>query len=328
MEVIDKWFAIVNPISGKGKGLLDWPMVSKLLRDNGIMPDFVFTEHRYHAIELTVEAISKGYRRIMAVGGDGTMHEVVNGIFIQKAVPTTDILVAAISVGTGNDWTRMYGIPRQYAEAIQAIVKGHSILQDVAVASYYESLYNQHRYVANNAGCGLDAVVNRRCFRMKERGYRGRLLYLWSLVQSVFTYRSTRMKIWVDDRLVWNSNALSATFGIGKYNGGGMMQLPYAEPDDGLLDLTVIGRLSRLEIVRHAHALFNGKIYEVKKVRHWQGRKIRIESVPTVEFEIDGEPSGEQPIDVEILEKAIHIIVSEQFIRQREKSAAKQISKD
>ena len=196
-------------------------------------------------------------------------------------------------------------------------------MQDVAVASYYESLYNQKRYVANNAGCGLDALVNRRCFRMKERGYRGRLLYLWSLVRSVFTYRSTRMKIWVDDKLVFNSNALSATFGIGKYNGGGMMQLPYAEPDDGLLDLTVIGRLSRLAIVRHARALFNGKIYEVNKVHHWQGRKIRIESTPTVEFEIDGEPSGEQPIEAEILEKAIQIIVSEQFIRQREKKAQK-----
>ena len=74
------------------------------------------------AIELAVAAVNNGYRKIMAVGGDGTMHEVVNGIFIQKTVPTTEVLVAAISVGTGNDWTRMYGIPRQYAEAIQAIV--------------------------------------------------------------------------------------------------------------------------------------------------------------------------------------------------------------
>ncbi len=320
MEIIDKWFAIVNPVSGRGKGLSDWPMISKLLRDRGIMPDFVFTEHRYHAIELTVEAIGKGYRKIMAVGGDGTMHEVVNGIFIQKSVPTTDVLVAAISVGTGNDWTRMYGIPRQYAEAIQAIIKGNSILQDVALASYYESRFNQHRYVANNAGCGLDAVVNRRCFAMKSKGYRGRLLYMWSLVRSVFTYRSTPMKIWVDGELVVNSNVLSATFGIGKYNGGGMMQLPFAIADDGLLDLTVIGRLSRLAVVRHAGALFNGRIYDIKKINHFRGRTIRIQSNPSVEFEIDGEPCGEQPIEVEIREQAIRIIVSEQYLKEREKA--------
>ena len=81
-----KWFVVVNPISGSGKGLDDFPLISKLLRDNNIRSEAVFTEHKYHATELTVSAINSGYRHIIVVGGDGTLHEVINGLFIQKVV--------------------------------------------------------------------------------------------------------------------------------------------------------------------------------------------------------------------------------------------------
>ena len=83
MADTSKWFAIVNPVAGSGKGLEDWPLISKLLRESNLMPDYVFTERKYHAIELAVEAVNKGYRKIIVVGGDGTIHEVVNGLFIQ-----------------------------------------------------------------------------------------------------------------------------------------------------------------------------------------------------------------------------------------------------
>ena len=116
METFDKWFAIVNPVAGSGKGLSDWPLISKLLRDHHIVPEYAFTERKYHAIELAVEAVNNGFRKIMVVGGDGTIHEVVNGLFIQKAVPTTEVLVGVIAVGTGNDWIRMFGIPRKYSK--------------------------------------------------------------------------------------------------------------------------------------------------------------------------------------------------------------------
>ena len=76
-----KWFVIVNPVSGSGRGLADLPLISKLLRDNGIQHDSVFSEHKHHAAELTVSAIESGYRHIIVVGGDGTLHEVINGLF-------------------------------------------------------------------------------------------------------------------------------------------------------------------------------------------------------------------------------------------------------
>ena len=154
MENTEKWFAIVNPVAGSGRGLTDWPQISKLLRDHHIVPEYAFTERKYHAIELAVEAVNNGFRKIVVVGGDGTIHEVVNGLFIQKVVPTQDVLLSVIAVGTGNDWIRMFGIPRKYSEAIRAIVEGHSFLQDVGKISYYQSSYKQTRYMANVAGVG------------------------------------------------------------------------------------------------------------------------------------------------------------------------------
>lgn len=318
MEITDRWFAIVNPTSGTGKGLRDWPMICKLLRDNQITPEFAFTERRYHATELAVEAVNNGFRKIMVVGGDGTIHEVVNGLFIQKAVPTTDILLSVVSVGTGNDWIRTFGIPVKYAEAIQAIVAGYSFLQDVGEVSYYESKYRQSRHIANVAGCGLDAVVNRRCNEMKMKGRSGRFLYLLGLAKAFISFHAKKMKIWVDDKLVVNESVLSATVGIGKYNGGGMIQVPLAIADDGLLDLTVIRRVNKLSILYRAKALYNGHIYDIAQVSHHRGRTIRIESVKPIELEADGEMLGESPFELKTVDKAIRVVVTEDFLAKHD----------
>ena len=119
----ESWMVIVNPKAGSGRGLKDWPVISNLMYNSGLKFTCVFTEHKFHAIELTVSAVNNGYRHIVAVGGDGTIHEVVNGIFIQKAVSTTDIFLAVIPTGTGNDWIRMYGISATYSEAVEALVQ-------------------------------------------------------------------------------------------------------------------------------------------------------------------------------------------------------------
>ena len=155
-----QWFAIVNPVAGNGRGLDEFPRISKLLREQQIHCEAVFSEHKFHAVELTVEAVRRGYRRIIAVGGDGTLHEVVNGLFIQQVVPPSEVLLAVIAVGSGNDWIRMFGIPQNCADAIRAIREEHSFLQDVGVVSYEEAKYRQSRYMVNVAGacyCALAA---------------------------------------------------------------------------------------------------------------------------------------------------------------------------
>ena len=162
MAASHKWVVIVNPVAGDGRGLDDFPQISKLLREQEIDYEPLFTEHKYHATELTVSAVKQGCRHLIVVGGDGTLHEVVNGLFIQQEVDPKEVLLAVIAVGTGNDWVRTVGIPARYSEAIRAIKEENRFLQDVGVVSYEESLYRQSRYMANVAGAGLDALVVKR----------------------------------------------------------------------------------------------------------------------------------------------------------------------
>ncbi|MCD7962816.1 MAG: diacylglycerol kinase family lipid kinase [Rikenellaceae bacterium] len=314
IDTANRWFAIVNPVAGKKKGLLDWPQISKLLRDNKIPFDFAFTEKKFHAIELAVEAINNGYKKIVVVGGDGTIHEVVNGIYIQNKVPQPDITIAVIAVGTGNNWIRMFGIPRKYTEAIKAIVDGYTFLQDVGVVSFYKSNFPHKRYMANVAGIGFDAYVNKKYNRLKDEGKRGQWLYLWSTLKSDLRYKSTNVKIFIDGHETVNEKVYSAAIGIGKYNGGGMLQNPDAIANDGLFDMTVIRKLSTIRVLSNFKALYNGLIYKAPEVSLHRGKNIKIESDPEIAIEVDGEALGYSPFEFDILEKGVKVIVTEKFI--------------
>lgn len=310
-----RWFVIVNPIAGSGKGLDDYPLISKLLRDNNIKCEAVFTEHKCHATELTVSAIDAGYRHIIVIGGDGTLHEVVNGIYIQKSVSPQDITIAVISVGTGNDWIRMFGIPRRYSEAIRAIKEGYTFLQDVAAVEYEESHYRQVRYMANVAGIGFDAAVIRRIQNQKAKRRLGKTAYLWCMIRSFFSHKSTGVKIWVDDELIYNNLLFSMAIGVGKYNGGGMQQLPDAVADDGLLDITLIKPLHWWHVLFRIRRLFNGTIYSIGHVLYAQGEKIRIESTPEAPLEVDGELLGGTPIEFSVRHREVRVIVNKSFLK-------------
>lgn len=313
-DLTDRWFVIVNPVAGSGRGLIDFPQISKLLRNDDIRHDAVFTEHKHHATELTVTAANQGYRRIIVIGGDGTLNEVVNGLFIQKAVEPCEILLAVIAVGTGNDWVRTFGIPQHYSEAIRAIREERSFLQDVGTVTYTESHYTQTRYMANVAGLGFDAHVISTFNHLKMKGYKGGWMYLYSILKSYFRYKSSGARIWVDDEVVFNDLMFSLAIGICKYNGGGVQQLPNALADDGLLDLTIIRPVHWWHIVFRLKKLFNGDIYQIGHVIHAQGRKVRIEAAPSIQLETDGELMGGTPVEVNIRQRAIRVVVTREFL--------------
>ena len=296
-----RWFVIVNPVAGGGRGLDHFPLISKLLRDAGIQTEPVFTEHKFHATELTVSAVKQGFRRIIAVGGDGTLHEVVNGLFIQQTVDPREVLLAVVAVGAGNDWIRTFGVPNRYQDAIRAIKEGHSFLQDVGVVSYEEAHYRQHRYMANVAGMGFDAMVVKKYAHLKKKGHSNKWLYTWCMIRSFFSYKSTGVKVWIDDRLVYNNLLMSIAIGVCKYNGGGMQQLPEAVADDGLLDVSLIRPVHFWHILFRFRYLFNGGIYRIRHILQERGSRIRIESSPEISVEVDGELLGESPLEFSVL---------------------------
>lgn len=313
---------MVNPRAGGGKSVVDWPIISRLLNKYDIHYSHAFTEYKYHAVELTVQAIVKGYRNIIAVGGDGTLNEVVNGIFIQKTVSPSDITVGVIGDGTGNDWFRMYEIPHNYEECVRAIKNKRVFKQDVGVAEYYESSVRHTRYFINAAGVGFDAEVARRTNRLKDLGKRGALLYILSLIKALIRYRSTRINVKVDGKH-FQHTVFSLTIGICRFNGAGMMQVPFALSDDGLFDVTIIKKISKLNVVANLPRLYNGTILKHSRVLGVRGKSIEIMSIPAVGLEVDGESLGETPLKFSIMQQALSVIVGEQF-NQSKLTAKKQ----
>ena len=156
--------------AGGGKTKKDWPYISQLLQREGIRYEPSFTDHRLHASIIARNKIKEGYSKIIVVGGDGTMNEVINGVFAQKRIHTTEVMLGMISVGTGNDWARTFNIPSDYEGAIRTIKEQKTFIQDAGLVSYLKNGKEWKRYFINIAGMGFGARVVERANRSKEKG--------------------------------------------------------------------------------------------------------------------------------------------------------------
>ena len=306
-----KWYFIVNPNAGSRKGVRDWPKISRLLRESGIPYEKVLTTHRGHAIDLAIDCIKLGYRRIAVVGGDGTLNEVLNGIIIQKDIDPKEVLLGMIPVGTGNDWCRSFNIPFDYKKALEVIMQEKTFVQDVGKVTHYHHDKSEIRYFMNVAGMGYDALVNKKTNMMKDKGGGGPLTYFYFVFASLFQYRFMEAVIEVDGEMVFKGEIFSMNVGICKYNGGGMMQVPHAVPDDGLLDVTLIKKAPKYMVIQHVRKLYDGSLVNLPFVKTFKGKEIRIRSTGRIFLETDGESLGHTPFTFEIIPLGIKTVVGQ-----------------
>jgi len=302
-----EWLVIINPNAGRRKGSRDWKKIRSLLVKHGFNFHEISTERPGHATEISKKFIEEGYKRIIVVGGDGTLNEVINGLFQQTRYPTIEITFGMISIGTGNDWGRMLKIPVDYEEAIITIKECKTFIQDAGIVSYRDDDNNVDRYFVNIAGLGFDAIVTKKANRLKERGKGGPLLYFATIFSSLLNYRYVNAVINIDGKN-YKNKIFSMNIGIGKYNGGGMMQVPGAIADDGLFDLTVINKISKPDIIMSLRKLYNGNIVHHRKVETFTGRSISIDSDTKILLETDGESLGHTPMEFQIIPKSVQVI--------------------
>ena len=307
-----QWYVIVNPHAGSKKTQADWPVIKNLLINEGLDIECVFTEHQYHATDLTKKAIQdNGYKKIIVVGGDGTLNEVLVGIFLQNKHKTTDIIIGVISVGTGNDWGRMYGMPQEYHEQIKIIKASRTFLQDVGKVSYFHRGKEEMHYFMNIAGMGFDALVAKKTNIAKQKGAGGVLTYLINLLSGLFQFSHNFIEIEKEGIPLFSGKVFSMSIGICSYNGGGMMQLPFAISNDGLFDVTLIKKTTRLKVVRNIKNLYDGSFVKMKEVETYTGKQFTITAVPekSVFLETDGESLGHSPLNFTLLPLAIKVII-------------------
>ncbi|MCK4919713.1 MAG: diacylglycerol kinase family lipid kinase [Bacteroidales bacterium] len=307
--MLKKWIVIVNPNAGGGKCGRDWPKIETLLLKTKLDFESILTERKFHAMVLSRKFIKQGHRNFIVVGGDGTLHEVINGIFSQEGIQTTEITLGVIPVGTGNDWSRMFGIPRQYEKAIQTLITGNTFIQDIGRVLYTRNDKIVQRYFLNIAGMGFDAMVAQKSNDLKEKGKTGKLLYFWNIFIGLFGYKHFPASLNIDGEIN-ECDIFSMNIGICQFSGGGMKQVPNAIADDGIFDLTIIKKIGKFNVIKSLPMLYNGRIIKHPRVMALNGKKIKIESDKEVFLETDGESLGNAPFEFEIIPRSLKVITA------------------
>ena len=299
------WFLIVNPTSGNGKSKKNWRKISDELKKQNMLFSFAFTEYSKHEEVLVENAIKNGFTKIISVGGDGTLHHVVNGIMKQKLVETNSIQLAVIPIGTGNDWVKTYNIPTKIEKSIAIISKEKTILQDIGKL---ETENNTITYFNNVAGIGYDGYVASKLKKLKRFGG---IAYLLSGLYGLLFYKKSTFTIEINNNKM-KEKCLMVVFGICQFSGGGMQFTKNINTSDGLLDITIAKNLTLIDMILNLPKLYNGKIVDHQKVETFKTASLKITPVLESEkplIQADGELINSGKVLVSIDKKAVQFII-------------------
>jgi len=290
-------FVILNPAAGRGRAARAWRTVRPALRDAGLSFDEVVEERPQLAIGLAEAAARRGYDVIAAVGGDGTIHEVVNGIM--AAGGDRPPALAIIPGGTGNDFARGVGIPKDPLTAGRLLLNGSRRRVDIGRVN--------ERYFAGISGVGFDAEVAARVNGW-PKWIGGTPVYVAAILNMLATYRCVPARISVDGRAEEMRMFLLAAANTPWY-GGGMYMAPHARPDDGYLEIITARDLGKIETLGLLPKVFSGAHLRHRKVAHQRAKEVRVESEIPLAIHADGETVGRVPAVFRVVPLAIEVIV-------------------
>lgn len=300
-------FAIVNPASDNGSTARFWPRAKATLIDAGFDVKAVLTEGPGHATALARAAGEQGHRTVLYVGGDGTANEVANGLL---ELPTlARPALAALPRGTGGDLAKSLGISLGAAAAAARLARGRERIIDVASCAY-TGLDGTHtrRFFLNIADAGIGGYVAERVNR-SSKAFGGFASFLWATLAVFATMCKPGLILTIDGQVRFTGPATSIAVCNGSRFGGGMLMAPDARPDDGVLDVVVIGDISRGDLALNLPRLYRGTHLAHPKVEAFRGCEVMIEAAVPAPLEIDGEHPGTTPFHVWIEPAALRMIV-------------------
>ena len=302
-----RWYVVANPAAGNDQVKRQLDRIVVLFNSHNLDFTLVKTEYKNHASLLTQEGIRKGFRKIIAIGGDGTNNEAINGIMSQTEVNSQEITYCLLPVGTGNDWVKEHQIPMKLSAWMEVLKTGNTFLQDIGLVKYYKNDKEEKRYFTNVAGMAYDAYVLSEMDKRK-RPLTNRLAYLFFGLYYVFKYKLQKARVHFNGKTVEDYFYL-INAGICRYSGGGMQFVPHAIPDDGKIALTLAGRFTKIGVLLNSYRFYNGRIAGHSKVDIFQTDHIKVEAVDqAIMVEVDGELLGETPVEFSIIAKALKII--------------------
>jgi YegS/Rv2252/BmrU family lipid kinase len=259
-----------------------------------------------HLVELAARAAAEGAQTVVVVGGDGSVHEVVNGLL--QAGRAGDVELAVLPSGTGRDFVRSLRIPRDVASAVRVAAGGRLRTIDIGAARFvaWDGSAGQ-RYFANFAGAGISGAIARRA-NASSKAPGGRLSFLWATVAVFAGWRSAAMTADVEGTL--RSGQMFEVLAMnGDYAAGGMWVTPDAEPDDGRLDVLLIGDVTKRDFMRTFPKIYRGKHLAHPKIEVLRGRSVEIDADVPLPIVLDGEQPGTTPARFEVVPGALRVRV-------------------
>lgn len=306
-------YFVINPQAKNGYCQKVWRKLEKILLEKNITYMAFFTEYSGHAKEITqmIARRAEGTEVIVvAVGGDGTMNEVING-----AACLQNVKVAFIPGGSGNDFSRGFGVRKNPVHAFYELIE--RLEQEATLVDTGKIMKKDKEdiYFVNNMGVGLDALVSRDVNRSKmkrvlNRLSLGKFVYVYFLMKNLFTYKCTTVEIKIDGKSYLFDSAWFVTVSNQPFYGGGMKISPDASPFDGLLNITVVHNVSRLKLLFLFITVFWGGHTSIKEVEMFIGRTVSIHSINPLYAHADGEDIGCSPLKIAACTRNLSLIIS------------------
>lgn len=309
MPVASPIVVIVNPQAANGRTARVWktlrPRAEAVLGALRVLE----THAPGHATELTRAALDQGCRTLIAVGGDGTLNEVVNGFFANDKPVAADAGLGLIPQGSSSDFRRTLAIPLEEAAALEVIRRGATRKLDVMDVRFQTvDGLTARRFGLNITSFGMGGAVAARANR-SSKVLGGRLSFQLATVLTTLGFRGRSVRLQLDDQEPREVTISHIAAGNGQYHGAGMQVCPQAVVDDGRLDVTVIRYLSPFEVLRSFPILYNGRIYEHPKVELQRATRLAATADELTLIEIDGEAVGRLPVEISVLPRALTFYV-------------------
>jgi YegS/Rv2252/BmrU family lipid kinase len=273
------------------------------MRESGLDFEAVETQRPHHGEALARRAVRDGYRHFLAIGGDGSINDIVHGLMEAGLADTRELTLAVAPLGTGNDWARSLGVPREPQAIARMLAAGRTLLHDIGRIEF-EVPDSPNRWFINVAGAGFDAHV----IAGLPRPIPSAWAYLRGALAGLASYRSPRFTIDADGESL-EGRMLLALVANARYCGHRMHVAPEARIDDGLLDLVTVEDLSLLRVLPKLPKLYDGRILGDPAVRHRRVQRVRIDADRSVSLQADGQLLGRTPATISLRPRALRVVV-------------------
>jgi YegS/Rv2252/BmrU family lipid kinase len=295
-----KVFYINNPASHGGKGVKFFSVIKKEFSKRSVVCEAVQTEYAGHGTELVKNLDFTKYDAIVISGGDGTLFETINGYFANKYAKR--IPVGVIPIGRGNAFARDLDLhPEKLSEAVEAILAGKTKMVDVGFCRTDDSQF----YFINILGFGFVTDVAKTAFKLRVLGH---LSYILGVLYRTISLKAYNLKIEIDGKILERENVF-AEISNSRYTGKDFFMAPAAIIDDGLLDITLLNKVSRVKLLQALPKIFTGEHIKMKEVECFKARHIKVVTEPGKLLTPDGQIMESTPIEIECIPRVIEVFV-------------------